>query len=145
MHLEPAVSPHCAAAIAPFTCSRAPCGTHPSSLTSGKLLFRAIRSLAIRLNWLILNSSFIFSWSSFGMSTAFPISPGPSWFREMTAATQDSKRATFNTGVPLSTCSFQLESQWQCMNTPERLPPELEPSTKFSGRSCKHEVWATLV
>lgn len=45
-------------------------------------------SLAIRLNWLILNSSFIFSCSSLGMTTALPISPGPSWRRDITAATE---------------------------------------------------------
>lgn len=62
--------------------------THPSSLTSGRLLLSAIMSLAIRLNWLILKSSFIFSCSSLGIITAFPISPGASWVRDITAGTQ---------------------------------------------------------
>lgn len=52
--------------------------THPSRRTSGRDRLRAIISEAMRLNWLILNISFIFSWFSFGITTGFPPSPGPS-------------------------------------------------------------------
>lgn len=52
--------------------------TYPSSRTSGSDRLRAIISEAMRLNWLILNISFIFSWFSLGMTTGFPPSPGPS-------------------------------------------------------------------
>lgn len=51
---------------------------HPSRRTSGSDRLRAIISEAMRLNWLILNISFIFSWFSFGITTGFPPSPGPS-------------------------------------------------------------------
>lgn len=52
--------------------------THPSRRTSGSERLRAIISDAMRLNWLILNISFIFSWFSLGITTGFPPSPGPS-------------------------------------------------------------------
>lgn len=51
---------------------------HPSRRTSGSDRLRAIISEAMRLNWLILNISFIFSWFSLGITTGFPPSPGPS-------------------------------------------------------------------
>lgn len=51
---------------------------HPSRRTSGRDRLRAIISEAMRLNWLILNISFIFSWFSLGITTGFPPSPGPS-------------------------------------------------------------------
>lgn len=52
--------------------------TYPSSLTSGNDLFNEIMSLAIRLNWFILNISFILSCLSGDITTAFPCSPGQS-------------------------------------------------------------------
>lgn len=58
--------------------------THPSRRTSGSERLRAIISEAIRLNWLILNISFIFSWFSLGITTGLPPSPGPS--RGLTSA-----------------------------------------------------------
>ncbi len=51
---------------------------YPSRRTSGSDRLRAIISEAMRLNWLILNISFIFSWFSLGITTGFPPSPGPS-------------------------------------------------------------------
>lgn len=51
---------------------------HPSRRTSGSERLRAIISEAMRLNWLILNISFIFSCCSLGITTGFPPSPGPS-------------------------------------------------------------------
>lgn len=67
--------------------------THPSRRTSGRERLRAIISDAMRLNWLILNISFIFSWFSFGITTGFPPSPGPSRGL-MRASTVDTHRPT---------------------------------------------------
>lgn len=49
---------------------------YPSNRTSAKDLFNDITSLAIKLNWLILNFSFMIASFSGGMWTALPISPG---------------------------------------------------------------------
>lgn len=50
--------------------------TYESILTSRSVRLTEMRSEAMRLNWLILNCSFIFTCCASGMTTACPISPG---------------------------------------------------------------------
>ncbi len=53
-------------------------GTYESMRTSLSVLLTEMMSDAIRLNWLILNFSFISASCDLGITTALPISPGPS-------------------------------------------------------------------
>lgn len=111
--------------------------THPSSLTSGKLRLRAIRSLAMRLNWLILKSSFILSCSSLGMRTAFPISPGPSWFREITAGRQESKRRLLPRGRQFCSSPTGFHRSWCSTRNVRKLIMHDFPCAPLSGLSLR--------
>lgn len=60
--------------------------TYASMRTSGSDRLAEMRSVASRLNWLIMNFSFISTWRSSAMTTGRPISPGASGLRGFSTA-----------------------------------------------------------
>jgi len=61
--------------------------TYASMRTSGSDRFAEIRSVASKLNWLILNFCFISAWRSSLITTGRPISPGESGLWPVSTAT----------------------------------------------------------
>lgn len=137
---------------------------HPSKRTSGRDRLNAIISEAMRLNWLILNMSFIVSCFSFGITTGLPPSPGPSrGFTRASAAknTHRSECARQRLCDQCGTCTHRISlavlslscchtccTRWSravwtypASPTPERWPKP--PYSKRTAASCKWEEMKT--